>query len=114
MENLLADHSKRCNVFMQERLKNIDINEMVSLELNYLDEDFKFNHSLTRQIELDSELPKVQIRPKFFAIGFDLLMQTFLGRIRLYDASSLEIQTYKHDDKVRLKIELVMKWEKDG
>jgi hypothetical protein len=39
-------------------------------------------------------------------IGFNFLMQTFLGCIRLYDTSTLEIQTYTHEERLQLKIEL--------
>lgn len=109
MEDLLADLSNRADLFVKESPRNVDINKLVSFELCFLEADPVFKHHRSRRTLLDSNLPMVKLRPRNFALGFSLLMQTILGRIRLQDESSLEIHTYQHDSKIWLKIELISK-----
>ena len=106
LEELLAELSKRSDLFAQDSPRITDINRLVSTELKFLEVDPIYKRNLRRQTYFESELPKVKLKPKCFMLGFSLIMQNVIGRVRSQEVSELELHTYHDQEKVWLKIEI--------
>lgn len=106
LEKIISNLSLRSDLFAQDSPRNVDINEIISMELSFLEADPVFKHYLPRRTVFASDLPTVFMKPCSFALGFSLLMQTIMGRCRLEGACTLELRTLYSDQNIYCEIGL--------
>jgi two-component system NtrC family sensor kinase len=81
-----------------------DINYIIQEELEFFRGDNIFKHQITKEIDLQKNLPRINIRYQHFSQAFDAIMENAIEAMEKSDTKSLIVKSFSEDNHVIVKV----------
>lgn len=104
MKNIIKNVLSKTRLEQSTQEMPVDLNKVLSIELNFLQADMFFKHEVEKVIELDNSLPLIKGIYSDFSQSFSNIIKNALDAMRNTDKKRLTVKTYFADNYIHVQI----------